>query len=165
MCKLEAHRKGTLHRAYSVIVYRKQQGQLELLLQKRSPQKYHSAGLWSNACCSHDHLDTPVKEQARTRLLFEMGIEATLHYVDTFYYRAELNDGWIEHEIDQVFIVNASVESPPFNTDEVSHVQWVPYKTLLQDIKTNPHRYTAWLVPLLLAADLPNHCAGSASCG
>ena len=48
--KLEAHRRGLLHRALSVIV---RDGEGRLLLQQRHARKYHSGGLWTNTCCSH----------------------------------------------------------------------------------------------------------------
>lgn len=43
MEKMEAHRKGALHRAFSVLVFNSKG---EMLLQKRAKNKYHSAGLW-----------------------------------------------------------------------------------------------------------------------
>jgi isopentenyl-diphosphate delta-isomerase len=48
--KMEAHEKGLLHRAFSVFVFN---GKGEMLLQQRAINKYHSGGLWTNACCSH----------------------------------------------------------------------------------------------------------------
>ena len=48
--KLETHRKGALHRAFSVIVWNSAD---HILLQKRAIRKYHSGGLWTNACCGH----------------------------------------------------------------------------------------------------------------
>src|SRR3546814_13132749 len=48
--KMDVHRKGLLHRAFSVLIA---DDAGRLLLQKRAPEKYHSAGLWTNACCSH----------------------------------------------------------------------------------------------------------------
>ena len=50
MEKLEAHRKGLLHRAFSVFILDEKK---RLLLQKRALNKYHSPGLWTNTCCSH----------------------------------------------------------------------------------------------------------------
>ena len=50
MGKLEAHRRGALHRALSVFGF---DAQGRLLLQQRAPGKYHSGGLWTNTCCSH----------------------------------------------------------------------------------------------------------------
>ena len=50
MEKLEAHQKGLLHRAFSVLIFNDNS---ELLLQKRAIGKYHSEGLWTNTCCSH----------------------------------------------------------------------------------------------------------------
>jgi len=43
--KLEAHKKGILHRAFSILVFNSKN---QLLLQQRNKNKYHSPGLWSN---------------------------------------------------------------------------------------------------------------------
>ena len=50
MPKLEAHKKGVLHRAFSVFIFNNDG---ELMLQRRALTKYHSPGLWTNTCCSH----------------------------------------------------------------------------------------------------------------
>ena len=49
MPKMEAHRKGKLHRAFSIIIFNSDR---KILLQKELP-KYHTPNLWSNTCCSH----------------------------------------------------------------------------------------------------------------
>ncbi|HRP52649.1 MAG TPA: NUDIX domain-containing protein, partial [Fluviicola sp.] len=64
MEKLEAHQKGLLHRAFSILIYN---GKGELLLQQRSLNKYHSAGLWTNTCCSHPHKNESVLEAGYRR--------------------------------------------------------------------------------------------------
>ena len=48
--KLEGHKQGLLHRAFSVFIFNSKG---EMLLQQRAFSKYHSGGLWTNACCSH----------------------------------------------------------------------------------------------------------------
>jgi isopentenyl-diphosphate Delta-isomerase len=48
--KMAAHRQGALHRAFSVIIWNRAG---EVLLQRRALGKYHSGGLWTNACCGH----------------------------------------------------------------------------------------------------------------
>src|SRR6185436_3493555 len=75
MEKMEAHRKGLLHRAFSVFIFNKKG---EMLLQQRAFQKYHSAGLWSNACCSHPKPGENILDAAIRRLKEEMGIETEL---------------------------------------------------------------------------------------
>ena len=50
MEKMETHRKALLHRAFSVFLFNSKG---EMLLQRRALKKYHSGGLWTNACCSH----------------------------------------------------------------------------------------------------------------
>ena len=70
MDKMEAHRKGILHRAFSILIFNSKG---EVLLQKRSKEKYHSGGLWTNACCSHPSPEEPIEEATRKRL--KKGIE------------------------------------------------------------------------------------------
>ena len=53
MEKMEAHQKALLHRAFSVFIFNSKN---EMLLQQRAIKKYHSGGLWTNACCSHPHV-------------------------------------------------------------------------------------------------------------
>ena len=49
--KIDAHRKGLLHRAFSLFIYDSKLN--KMLIQRRAINKYHSGGLWTNACCSH----------------------------------------------------------------------------------------------------------------
>jgi len=65
MEKLEAHQKGLLHRAFSIFIFNEQG---EMLLQQRAATKYHSAGKWSNACCSHPRPGEELPEAAKRRL-------------------------------------------------------------------------------------------------
>ena len=47
--KLEVHQRGLRHKAISVFILRG----TEVLLQRRALEKYHTPGLWANACCTH----------------------------------------------------------------------------------------------------------------
>ena len=50
MEKIEAHEKAILHRAFSVFIFNSKG---EMLLQKRSDEKYHSPGLWTKIGRAH----------------------------------------------------------------------------------------------------------------
>ncbi|HHP7239457.1 isopentenyl-diphosphate Delta-isomerase [Longibacter sp.] len=143
--KLEAHVEGWLHRAFSIFVF---DPDGRLLLQKRADHKYHSAGLWSNTCCSHPRPDEDLEEAVRRRLLEEMGFECALHRAFHFVYRAEVGNGLIEHEFDHVFIGHARPTVVP-NADEVSDWAWVEPDHLLSDIAAHPDRYTYWFRHIL----------------
>src|SRR5688572_11557851 len=97
MEKLEAHRKGVLHRAFSILIFNSRG---ELLLQKRSWKKYHSAGLWTNTCCSHPRPGEPMSEATRRKLGQEMGIATDLQFAYKFTYQASLENALTEHELD-----------------------------------------------------------------
>ncbi|HQW93445.1 MAG TPA: NUDIX domain-containing protein, partial [Ferruginibacter sp.] len=75
MEKMEVHQKALLHRAFSVFVFNEKG---EILLQKRADKKYHSAGLWTNACCSHPKPGEETLNAAQSRLQEEMGFNTHL---------------------------------------------------------------------------------------
>jgi len=140
MPKLEAHQKGLLHRAFSVFIFN---SKYELLLQKRASSKYHSAGLWTNTCCSHPREGEKTLDAANRRLIEEMGIQTSLRKVHDFIYRAELDNDLTEHEFDHVFygIYN---EDPVINKDEADDFKWIDMDSLNEDIRTNGNNYTVW---------------------
>lgn len=140
MEKHEAHEKGLLHRAFSVLVFNDHG---ELLLQQRALGKYHSPGLWTNTCCSHPRPNEITLAAAHRRLSEEMGMECHLEELFHFTYRAELEDGMIEHEIDHVFF-GVSDETPHLNLEEVMAFRWIDLNKLSEEMKHYPERFTAW---------------------
>jgi isopentenyl-diphosphate delta-isomerase len=138
--KTEAHEKGLLHRAVSVFIINSEG---EWLLQRRAPEKYHSAGLWTNTCCSHPLPGESTENAAKRRLWEEMGMECDLILLFNFSYREILENGLIEHELDYVFL-GVSDQMPVLNISEVSEYKYLNYLELDNDIKTNPENYTIW---------------------
>lgn len=140
MDKLEAHQKGVLHRAFSILIFNSKG---ELLLQKRSVKKYHSGGLWTNACCSHPSPDESMADATRKRLIHEMGIDIQPEFVYKFLYQTKLDKELIEHELDHVF-TGVFDGLPEINTDEVEDWKFVSLKALRNDMNKNPDHYTVW---------------------
>ena len=101
MSKLDAHKKGILHRAFSVFVLNNNN---EIMLQKRAYNKYHSGGLWTNTCCSHQREGENSIEAGKRRLLEEMGFETELKILTSFIYKVEFENGLTEHELDYLLI-------------------------------------------------------------
>ncbi len=140
MEKLEAHQKGVLHRAFSILLFNSKG---ELLLQKRSKTKYHSAGLWTNTCCSHPLPGETMADATRRKLKQEMGIDLQPEFSYKFIYKANLDGNLIEYEYDHVFI--GSFEGTPvINKEEVEEWKYCELSSLRADIKKNPEVYTFW---------------------
>jgi isopentenyl-diphosphate delta-isomerase len=95
MEKLEAHQKGLLHRAISVFIFNSKG---ELMLQQRAAEKYHSALLWTNTCCSHQRPGEASIDAAHRRLKEEMGFDCPLEAIGAMTYRVEFQNGLTEHE-------------------------------------------------------------------
>jgi isopentenyl-diphosphate delta-isomerase len=152
--KLRAHAEGALHRAFSVVVFN---AAGEMLLQCRAAGKYHSAGLWSNACCGHPRPGEDVRQAARRRLAEEMGVDCELEPLFHLRYRAEFADGLAENEYDHVFAARCEGPLRP-DRAEVQAWRWVAMDDLRRDLARAPERYTAWF-PLLVDRLVPAEIA------
>lgn len=140
MEKMEAHRKGALHRAFSIFIFNSRG---ELLLQRRALDKYHSGGLWTNTCCSHPRPNEKTINAAQRRLMEEMGMTCDLSYQFHFLYKAEFENGLIEHELDHVFFGTSDV-TPQLNLDEVESYEYKSLSDIKNDLALKPEKYTPW---------------------
>jgi isopentenyl-diphosphate delta-isomerase len=140
MEKMEAHEKGLLHRAFSVFIFN---GKGQLLLQQRALSKYHSAGLWTNTCCSHPRPNENTLDAAKRRLIEEMGLACEVKHKTSFIYKTNFDNGLIEHEFDHVFFGNCD-QDPSINPQEVESFLWMDTKDIMDDIEKNPEKYTSW---------------------
>ncbi len=138
--KLRAHREGKLHRAFSIFILDKQG---RMLLQQRAMDKYHSGGLWTNACCSHPPVEMDLADFARLRLKEEMGFETPLRKIFDFIYHAELDNELVEHEFDHVLIGEYEGEVP-FNPEEVMAIDWQTIPAIEEKLSRSPGHFTAW---------------------
>jgi isopentenyl-diphosphate delta-isomerase len=140
MEKMEAHRKALLHRAFSVFILN-QKG--EMLLQRRSMAKYHSAGLWTNACCSHPRPGEDTCQAARRRLAEELGFSTELKKVFDFTYKSAFDNGLTEHEYDHVFVGYYDQDIHP-HPEEVSEYKFLSFGEIETDLAAHPEAYTSW---------------------
>ncbi len=139
--KIEAHKRGQLHRAFSVYIVN---ASGQLMLQLRASSKYHCGGLWTNTACGHPRPDEPVKEAAQRRLREEMGIETELCKGVEFIYHVPFDNGLTEHEYLHVFIGRYE-GIPVLNPEEADGWKWVDIKNLQKEIDADPDAYTYWM--------------------
>lgn len=146
--KLKAHEgKGRLHRAVSVLLYRRNGKGKEVLLQKRSRKKRLWGGYWANSCCTHPYPGEGYVECGVRRLKEELGVEIgreDLRVVDRFAYQAEFGEGMSENELDTVLVgeYEGGVEE---DSEEVEELRWVSWKRLKREIEEESEDYAPWL--------------------
>jgi isopentenyl-diphosphate delta-isomerase len=140
MEKMQAHEKALLHRAFSVFIFNHKG---EMLIHRRALDKYHSGGLWTNACCSHPRKGETTEGAAHRRLMEEMGFDCPISERFSFIYKAELDRGLTEYEFDHVFFGSFD-GTPRVNLDEVCDWKYISVNDLRSDITQNPHHYTEW---------------------
>ncbi|QHS58260.1 isopentenyl-diphosphate Delta-isomerase [Chitinophaga agri] len=140
MEKMEAHEKGLLHRAFSVFIMNDNG---EMLIHQRALDKYHSGGLWTNACCSHPMPGESVEAAAHRRLTEEMGFDCPLRELFQFTYRTEFDNGLIEHEYDHVWVgtYNGVINPDP---GEVHAFRFLSVDELTRQLLATPGQFTSW---------------------
>jgi len=140
MEKMEAHRKGVLHRAFSVFIFNSRG---ELMMQQRSFSKYHSPGLWTNTCCSHPRVGEYTIAAAHRRMKEEMGFDCKMEEIFSFTYQADVGNGLTEHEFDHVFI--GIYDNPPqINREEAENWKFMLMADIKKDMLESPANYTVW---------------------
>ncbi|MEP7106615.1 MAG: isopentenyl-diphosphate Delta-isomerase [Ferruginibacter sp.] len=140
MDKMEVHQKALLHRAFSVFIFNDKG---ELLLQKRAANKYHSAGLWTNACCSHPQPGADTLTAANKRLYEEMGFNTILEKAFDFIYKTSFDNGLTEYEFDHVLVGTYAGEIIP-NPDEVADFCFRPVEEIKSSLQSHSNKYTYW---------------------
>lgn len=138
--KLRAHREGMRHKAVSVFV---RNGAREFLMQRRAGGKYHSPGVWSNACCTHPRQGEHPEAAARRRLREEMGFVCDLEGRGRYAYREPVGDALVENEVVDLFFGTHDGAILP-DPAEVSEFRWVRMAELRADMDRRPDRYSAW---------------------
>ena len=143
MEKIEAHEKALLHRAFSVFVFNDKN---ELLLQQRAKSKYHSGGLWTNTCCSHQRKGENSIDAAHRRLVEEMGFDCPLTHEFHFIYKVDFDNGLTEHEFDHVFFGRYNETDFSFNPEEVENTRYESIANIQKEIEQTPERFTFWFL-------------------
>lgn len=141
--KEDVHREGLLHRAFSVFLYDGER----MLLQKRAEGKYHSGGLWTNACCSHPRAGEELEDAVHRRLKLECGLDTEVRELFSFTYRTKFSEDLYEYEYDHVFLGTYDSNLPiRMNPEEASEYRWVGLSELKQELLLQPDTFTSWFL-------------------
>jgi len=132
--KLQAHIEGLRHRAISVLIFNSKG---VMLLQQRHAGKYHSGGLWTNACCSH-----PAAAASR-RLQEELGFVTPLEPAFSFTYKAPFDNGLTEYEFDHVLTGQYDGHIQP-DPEEVCEISFMSMDEIRSELANHPEKYTEW---------------------
>lgn len=139
--KLDVHRLGQLHRAFSIFIFN---AKGDVLLQRRADDKYHFAGYWSNSCCGHPRPGELTAKAAMRRLGEELGFHAPLSEQIQLVYRAEdPESGLIEHEYLHVFR-GRFVDDPRPDPNEVGAWRWMSVPAVRRAVVRSPALFTPW---------------------
>jgi isopentenyl-diphosphate delta-isomerase len=140
MEKMQVHHEGVLHRAFSVFILNSNH---QMLLQQRADGKYHSPGLWSNACCSHPRPGEETMQSAHKRLMEEMGFDCDFEPLFILRYKSEVGNGLTENEIDHIYI--GYYDGPvTINPEEVKTWRYMDLNALQEWMKEEPEAFTNW---------------------
>lgn len=143
--KLKAHREGLLHKAFSVFIV---DNEGKFLIQKRAMNKYHSGGVYSNSCCSHQYKGETILQSVSRCIRDELGMNIDINgdntrEVGTFRYFADLGE-MKEHEMDHVILCRIKDDIPmSLNHDEVESIRWLKMDEIRDELAMGKE-YSAW---------------------
>jgi len=139
--KLECHRgEGTLHRAFSIFIFNEQK---QLLLQKRSDQKWLWPLYWSNSVCSHPRKGESMEIATQRRLEEEIGFSVPLHFLYKFQYHARYENKGSEREVCSVYI--GKYDGPVHaNENEIAEWKFMDVDELEADLSEHADYYSPW---------------------
>ncbi|MBQ0065374.1 MAG: NUDIX domain-containing protein [Firmicutes bacterium] len=160
--KIDTHRKGILHRAFSIFVYDLENK--KVLMQHRAAGKYHSGNCWSNSCCSHQRKGETLPQSLARCIQDELGVESINKEVvfdieeDSFAYHCGIFHYYApyetlsEHEMDNVFLYCVGkgnnetfpLENIPFNPEEIQDLKWISVEELDAWLEKSPEAFSAW---------------------
>lgn len=138
--KLEAHVKNIPHVAISLFIFNENR----LLLQQRATTKYHSAGLWANTVCSHPRWCESIQDCAQRRLQEELGFQVSLQRFGSIDYSARVGDLFENEHVHCFHGRYDGHEITTFNHAEVKATQWLTIPEILQEIESQPQKFTEW---------------------
>jgi len=141
MTKKEVHKQGKLHRAFSIFIVNGN----KMLIQKRNKNKYHSGGLWANACCSHPRYKEKLEEATHRRMVEEIGIDCELKEMFHFIYKTDYAKELYEYEYDHVFVGNYDGKIT-INPEEIEEAKWVTFDELKKELIDNPNKFASWFI-------------------
>lgn len=141
--KLETHVQEQLHRAFSVFIVHDG----KMFIQRRALKKYHSGGLWANACCSHPRSGESLEVAVQRRMEDELGIpqgscQPEELFAFTYYTRYE---GLSEYEFDHVFLCDYHGAMTP-NPEEMMDTRWVDLDELQKEMEAEPQKFSSWFL-------------------
>ena len=139
--KLRVHRENRLHRAFSVFILHEDR----MLIQRRAFDKYHSGGLWANACCSHPRAGEELHTAVKRRLQEELGICTDTEEIFDFVYRTQFKEDLVEYEYDHVFAGCYDGEVR-VNPKEASQIRWIAFEDLKRELEKTPERFSSWFI-------------------
>ena len=143
--KSDVHGVDTpLHLAFSCHVVR---ADGRLLLTRRSPSKRTWPSTWTNACCGHPRPGEAPIDAVRRHLRDEIGLAPTAlrSILPDFVYRAQMDNGVVEHEVCPVFVAEVG-EDPQLDPHEADDSVWVTWDELTVRARDEPASLSPWSV-------------------
>ena len=135
-----AHEHGILHATSQIYIYRFHKGRLEILLQKRSPDKDSYPGKLDISCAGHVPTGLNYDENALKELSEELGIKAdiaSLKKIGVFRTskRAEFyGKPFCDEQLSAVYICELYIDSSEieYQKEEIAEVLWMGAEEILK---------------------------------
>lgn len=140
-----AHEKGLRHRTSHVWIFRKKNGRIQILLQKRCAQKDSFPGCYDISSAGHIPAGDDYRESALRELEEELGIQVKpeeLHEVGMHSIHEEGNfhhAKFVDNQVSKVFMLWLDWNEEEFRLqpEEVESVRWMDFEECMAAVEEN----------------------------
>ena len=138
-----AHSQGIRHRTSHVWLLRRHEGILQVLLQKRSPDKDSFPNQWDISSAGHIPAGDDWKESAIRELSEELGLTVDEDdLIDAGLYRISADDvfhgkPFCDRQVSRIFLQFCDLEENAFKIqkEELSEVRWFDLDAVIADVR------------------------------
>ncbi len=143
--RANAHQKGILHRTAHVWMFRKKEGTIQVLLQKRSKNKDSYPGCYDISSAGHIPAGVDFIPSALRELKEELGLtvdsselmlcgKRRIHYEENFY-----GTKFIDNQVSNVYMIWKDIEASELTlqTEEVEEALWMVFSECKKAVAEN----------------------------
>lgn len=147
------HAEGIWHRTVHIFLFRKNNGQIDFLVQLRAPFKDLNPNKWGTSFAGHIKSGATIEEGVKSELQEEIGLDIDFEKLLGGYWRKR--DKGLNREFTMTYFYeyNGKLEDLKFNDGEVQEVKWMSIEDIRRSMVEDPEKWAGKVAGFIKTSD------------